>query len=373
MADVEMVGLELGSDASDNRARLEALPNRPAVFLLWPPEGKPGAPFLARTNILRRRLLRMVITDHIAAGHLEYRLVGSRLEGQMLVLELARRHLGPQYRSAIRLRLPPWVKLILSNPFPRTQVTNRIGRAPAVYFGPFRSRASAARFEAEALDLFQLRRCQDDLVPSAEHPGCIYGEMGKCLRPCQMAVGIEEYRGEAARFAEFLRSGGRSLASSAESSRERLSAEMNFEGAALMHQRCQRIAEVVSLRDEMCADLRTLNAAVVLGSVEANAVEIGWLREGYWRGASRLGFLTADGMPVSLDARLRELAAPVEASAPVGTIERLEQLAVIARWRYSDWCDGEMFLFEDDSKIPWRKLVNAVSRIAQGPAKRTRK
>jgi hypothetical protein len=151
---------------------------------------------------------------------------------------------------------------------------------------------------------------------------------------------------------------------------------MDFEGAALMHQRCQRIAEVVSLRDEMCSDLRNLNAAIVLGSVEPNAVEIAWLREGFWRGMSRLSFLTADGNSVSLDARLRGLAAAIDTkdtSVPIAAAERLEQLAVIARWRYSDWCDGEMFLFEDDSRIPWRKLVNAVSRIAQGPAKRPRK
>ena len=46
------------------------------------------------------------------------------------------------------------------------------------------------------LDLFQLRRCQEDLAPSPGHPGCIYGEMGKCLRPCQEAVSREEYAGE---------------------------------------------------------------------------------------------------------------------------------------------------------------------------------
>jgi hypothetical protein len=148
---------------------------------------------------------------------------------------------------------------------------------------------------------------------------------------------------------------------------------MDFEGAAMMHQRCQRIAEVVSLRDEMCGELGSLNAVIVLPSAEANAVEIAWLRRGYWRGMSRLSFLMADGTPISLDARLRELAATVDNSTPVGAIERLERLAVLARWRYSDWCDGEMFLFEDDSKIPWRKVVNAVSRIAQGPPKRKRK
>src|SRR5207244_6958620 len=61
------------------------------------------------------------------------------------------------------------------------------------------------------LDLFQLRRCEDNLAPSPEHPGCIYGEMNKCLRPCQQVVSIEEYRGEAHRVEEFIRTDGASL------------------------------------------------------------------------------------------------------------------------------------------------------------------
>ena len=92
--------------------------------------------------------------------------------------------------------MPPYVKVILNNPFPRTQVTTHLGRAPAVYFGPFRARSTAELFESQMLDLFQMRRCQDDLAPSPAHPGCMYGEMGMCLRPCQEVVGPEEYRHE---------------------------------------------------------------------------------------------------------------------------------------------------------------------------------
>jgi len=39
---------------------------------------------------------------------------------------------------------------------------------------------------------------------------------------------------------------------------------------------------------------------------------------------------------------------------------------VIARWVYSSWCDGELLMVDDWAKIPYRKLVNAVSRIARG-------
>jgi hypothetical protein len=42
----------------------------------------------------------------------------------------------------------------------------------------------------------------------------------------------------------------------------------------------------------------------------------------------------------------------------------MEQLAIVARWFYSSWCDGEMLLVDDWAKMPWRKLVNAVSRVA---------
>lgn len=342
--------------------QVDALPNQPAVFLLWP---RTGRPYLARTNVLRKRLKRTLANLGDAIERIEYQFTGSRLTAYFLLLELARKHLGPGYRREIRLRLPPYVKLILTNPFPRTQLTTRIGRAKALYFGPFRNRATAARFESGFLDLFQLRRCQEDLEPRPDHPGCIYGEMGRCLRPCQQAVGIDEYRAEAERVAEFLRTNGRSLLGSAESARERLSADMDFEGAAQMHQRWQRIQEVLALRDEMVREVDHLNAITVTPDVHANAVELGWLRNGSWQGFAPLEFAAAEGTSVSLDARLRELAMNAPSVSRSGS-EKTEHLAVLARWLYSGWCDGELLLVDDWSKIPYRRLVNAVSRIAHG-------
>ncbi|HWF08664.1 MAG TPA: hypothetical protein VG297_09375 [Bryobacteraceae bacterium] len=352
----------LSGDASSEIDRaLEELPNRQAVYLLWP---RAGNPHLARTNVLRKRLKRVLAELRGTIERIEYEFTGSRLASQFLMLDLARAHLGPGYRNEIRLRLPPYVKLILSNQFPRTQVTSRIGRARAVYFGPFRTKSTAARFESEFLDLFQLRRCQEDLAPAPGHPGCIYGEMGKCLRPCQQAVGVPEYRGEAGRVAEFLESGGRSLVAITESARDRLSAEMDFEGAALMHQRLQRVQEVLGERDEMARAVDKLHAITVTKAADPDTVELGWLREGSWQGFSRLEFHPADGTSVSLDARLRELAMAAPCRASVG-MERMEQLATVARWFYSGWCDGELLLVDDWEKIPYRKLVNAVSRVLQ--------
>jgi excinuclease UvrABC nuclease subunit len=187
--------------------------------------------------------------------------------------------------------------------------------------------------------------------------------MGKCLRPCQTAVGVDEYRAEAGRVAEFLRSGGKSLLEPAANARERLSAELDFEGAALMHERCRRIEEVLSRRDEMARDVERLHGVAVLPSAEPEAVELGWLRAGRWCGITRLEFESREGNPVSLDARVREIAQTI-APGSAGKAVRMEQLAILARWFYSSWRDGEMLIFDEWEKIPYRKLVNAISRVA---------
>src|SRR5947208_15677964 len=105
------------ADGTSFDQAIEAIPIRPAVFLIWPREGKP---WLARTNVLRRRLQRLLGPRTTAgdkpsrmlnlrgtATRVEYRFTGSRLESQFVLWGLARRHLGSDYRQEIRLRLPP--------------------------------------------------------------------------------------------------------------------------------------------------------------------------------------------------------------------------------------------------------------------------
>jgi len=97
----------------------------------------------------------------------------------------------------------------------------------------------------------------------------------------------------------------------ASAARERLSEEMDFEGAAMMHQRIGRIENALSLRDEMARDVERLHAIAIVPSASAEAVELGWMRAGSWQGFTRLEFAPADGRVASLDARLRELATAV--------------------------------------------------------------
>ncbi|MBZ5676335.1 MAG: hypothetical protein LAP61_18995 [Acidobacteriia bacterium] len=345
---------------------LDSIPDRPAVFLLWAGQ---GAPYLARTALLRRRLKRLisnrerlssVLNLSGVAERIEYWLTGSKLESALIHLELAKRYFPDDVARITRLKPPVFLRLTVDNVFPRTMLTTRLGRG--LYYGPFASRVAAERFQNEMLDLFQLRRCEENLAPSPDHPGCIYGEMNKCLRPCQQVVSVEEYRGEAARVEQFLRTDGGSLRESAETARDQASASMDFEEAERMHQRLARIAEVRASAGDLARVLDRLAGVAVVPSAKPESVDLVFLAGGRWLEPRAFSF-SEDATfleNASMDRRLRELCAGISP----GASPDLDHLAILVRWQGSSWRDGEWIGFDSFEKIPYRKIVNAVARVA---------
>jgi excinuclease ABC subunit C len=342
-------------------ALLEGVPNRPAVFMLWPREGEP---YLARTNVLNRRLNRLARMGNLRENivRVEFWLTGPGLEAHTKMYELAREHFPRRYTELLHLRMPVYVKLLMANAFPRSQVTTQVSAGSALLVGPFRSRFAAERFETGFLELFQLRRCQEDLEPSPTHPGCMYGEMSMCLRPCQQVVAPDEYRHEAERVAQFLISEGKSLLDPAAASRDQFSAAMDFEHAAEQHRRMERIEEIMKLREGLARPLDRINGVAVTPSAEPNAIELSLVRGGHWQGTFRVSFELVEGKPVSLDQKLRELIAGIQPVTRPAR-ERQEYLAILARWYYSTWRDGEYLPLDSFDHVPYRKLVHAISRV----------
>lgn len=349
-------------------SEIDSVPDRPAVFLLWASEGRP---YLARTSLLHRRLKRLLgeparVSRLLNLGgvvdRIDYWLTGSQLESAFIHLELAKHHYPEDWARITRLRAPAFVRLTLDNPFPRTVVTTRFGRG--LLYGPFASRAAAERFDAAMLDLFQIRRCEENLDPSPQHPGCIYGEMNKCSRPCQQAVNVDEYGHEIARVQQFLRTEGASLLEPVEQARDRASAELQFEEAARLHERAERIKETCSLAGDLARTLDRLAGVAVTPSAALECVDLWFLIGGRWQKQVRLPLSELAGAGQSMDHRLRDAIAALQ---PEGA-PRAEHLAILTRWYGSSWRDGEWIGFDWPSKIPYRRLVNAIARVGKPPA-----
>ena len=353
-------------------ASVGEVPNADAVFVVW--AGDRSA-YLAKTSMLRRRLLRIFKPPDAGAAprrslnlrevatRVEYWPTASRFESMLVHYALARRYFPDDYLRLVKLRMPAYVKLILANEFPRTQVSTRLSAGRALHYGPFQSRAAAELFEEQFLDLFQIRRCQENLEPSPRHPGCIYGEMNRCLRPCQQVVSREEYLSEVGRVEEFLTGNGAALVSVASAARDRLSTEMNFEEAARQHKRVERIQSVLALRGDLVCDIDRLYGVAVAPSLAPDSVLLWFVCRGAWQAPVVFPLTSL----VSLDQRLRELVASIQpVMPPLG--EKQEHLALLARWHYSTWSDGEWIGFPAMEQAPYRKLVRAISRVRQKAA-----
>jgi hypothetical protein len=189
--------------------------------------------------------------------------------------------------------------------------------------------------------------------------------MNRCLRPCQQVVSREEYLSEVARVEEFLTGNGAALISVASAARDRLSAEMNFEEAARQHKRLERIEAVLALRGDLVSDMDRLYGVAIAPCLEPDSVLLWFVCQGAWQAPVRFP-LTAPHFTsvVSLDQRLRELVASIVPVMPP-LAEKQEHVALLARWHYSSWSDGEWIGFRALDQAPYKKLVRAISRVRQ--------
>ena len=114
----------------------------------------------------------------------------------------------------------------------------------------------------------------------------------------------------------------------------------------------------------MARDIDRLHGVAITQSIEADSVDLWFLHAGHVQPRQSFSFEVQEGKPLSLDRKLRETFAALEPRT-LAARQRQEYLALFSRWNYSTWRDGEFVPFESFADAPYRKLVNAVSRVAK--------
>ncbi len=410
--------LELDSGLEFDVARDEelfaALPARPGVFSLEMAEAA-ARPYLARTADIRRAAERLLRPPEAASKRLNlravvarirYRVTGSKFEQTFALYQNAREKLPQRYRDLLRLRRPALLKVNLRNEYPRCYVTRGLRADDGFYFGPFASRRAADAFAEGFLDLFKIRRCQIKIRRDPNYPGCIYSEMKMCLAPCFAGCTKQQYDEEAGRVLETLESTGASLKEQLEREREAASESLNFEQAAAIHKRLEKVSAALWGLPEIARRIDKIDAVILQRAAAEKSVIVFPVRAGILIEPIFLNFaeqsnqtrsveaflrhqLDPEAAEVKSDARTSEPAQPGSAtgeeqentlvpdaipapdpgqwrdryglrSAPA---ELSEYLSIIARWFYSKPREGEIFF--RDKGWPYRRILRACSRLLQ--------
>jgi len=353
---------------------IASLPETRGVYLFSIPG---NSPHLGWSLNLRRRLTRLLFPSYTVpatglARHfqkiteLQCWTASSRLEASLLIYQITRQHFPNDYLKRLRLRMPWFLAMDSEDEFPRLAIVNRPTRRHGTVYGPFFSRDLAQRYEQELLGLFQVRRCIETLTPSPKHPGCIYGEMNQCLRPCQCAVSKDEYANEVVRMDEFFATNGKVTAAYLSTARERASQEMDFEQAAQLHKRLEKVNATAASRDGVIARLDQFNGLALTRGLVEQECRLWPMMGGYWQSPLVLQFSTMEPGARSLDQELREkLSIALAPAAAVHAGNRVEQLAVFSRWYYSTWRDGHWFPFGRLEDLNYRRLVREISNLSR--------
>jgi excinuclease ABC subunit C len=287
-------------DPADPRAALSQLPHASAVFALYGADAH-AEPYIGRTPNLRARLERLLQPSPKHPRRLQlagrvrriaYRLTGSEFESLLTQFSLLEETFGAKTLERMHLRMPAFVRYLGGNPYPRIVVTNRPSLREAAWsYGPFPSRAAAERYAEEALKLFLLRRCTDDLNPDPSHPGCVYSEMKMCLAPCYKGCTDARYAEEAAAVQEFFSTRGESHLVTLRTQREHASATLAFESAAQIHTQVQRVESVRALASELVRPLSRLRAVILQASSQPGEISVFLFEDGRLRGPAAFSTL----------------------------------------------------------------------------------
>jgi excinuclease UvrABC nuclease subunit len=371
-----------------DRDIFSAVAAAPAVFLLRGEDAN-SEPYVSKTANLRRRLQRLLSPPEERTKRLnlrdrvrwiEYTLTGSDFESGFVLYQVLRAVFPKTYSNRLRLRFAPLVKLHLENEFPRASMTTRLGRISGkrisgnnVYYGPFASRMAAEKFMNDTLDFFKMRRCVEDLHPDPKFPGCVYSEMKMCLAPCFRGCTDDEYRAEVVRVENFLDSRGESLKRQMAAERDAASAKMEFETAAAIHARLDKLTPVLQQLPESVRRIDQTHAVIVQRSAQSprqpESVALFRVDGGALTGPLEFPISGAEHTKSqSMEARIQAALAVFPPSKPGSVIERMEHLAILKRWCYRGTRAGEIFFADARGELPMRRLVRGIGRVYKGEA-----
>lgn len=188
----------------DLHEKIRTLPSSPGVYLFHNAEGH--VIYVGKANNLRSRV-RSYFLDAAQANaktgslmreavDLEYILVDNEHEALALENNLIKQR-KPRFNVLLRDdKTYPYVKLTLGDRYPKVQVTRRVRKDGAAYYGPFFPGNLAYRIADLIHRTFRICNCKLDLSHFYPRP-CFQYYIHRCLGPCVEGLTTPELYAEA--------------------------------------------------------------------------------------------------------------------------------------------------------------------------------
>ncbi|MFK4341502.1 MULTISPECIES: excinuclease ABC subunit UvrC [unclassified Paenibacillus] len=252
------------------RHKLALLPDASGCYLMKNSEGT--IIYVGKAKVLKNRVRSYFTGSHNGKTQrlvsdirdFEYIVTGSNMEALILECNLIKKH-QPRYNVLLKDdKTFPYLK-ITNEEHPKLEVTRRVLKDKAKYFGPYPN-SYAAHQTKKLLDrMYPLRKC--GVMPKEV---CLYYHMHQCLGPCVKEVAKETYDQIGQEIGSFLSGGHEEIKKDLQRKMQEAAEELYFERAKELRD------QIISI-DAMMEKQKITTADAKDRDVFGFSVDKGWM------------------------------------------------------------------------------------------------
>ena len=232
------------------RQRLRAVPDEPGVYLFR--DGRAQVIYVGKALRLRDRL-RQYFTpgyaqtarvDEMVRRIYDFEFVQCANEVEALVLEC---NLIKNYRPRFNIRLKDdknylYLKLPVTEQYPRVHYSRRVQNDGALYFGPYTSAQSLRGTVKSIRQLLPFRTCSDEIFKQGKV--CLDFHIRRCPGPCETRISPEDYKARIREVALFMEGRSDVVVRQLEGRMGSAADHLDFENAARYRDQLQSIERI---------------------------------------------------------------------------------------------------------------------------------
>ena len=213
--------------------------------------------------------------------HFEYIVTDSELEALVLENNLIKEH-KPRYNTLLKDdKTYPYVKVTVTEVFPRVLFSRQMARDGNRYYGPFSS-STAVKDTIDLMHrLYHIRNCSRKLPQDIgkERP-CLYHHINQCDAPCMGYISAEDYRKQVGKVLSFLDGNYREVTKELESRMQAASDALEFE-KAIEYRELLKSVQQVEERQKITSQSMDDRDIIAVSREEGDAVvQVFFIRDG---------------------------------------------------------------------------------------------
>ena len=239
----------MGSTHAEKQSH--SLPDRPGVYLFRDATGT--ILYVGKAANLHHRVRSYFSSQStspkiqsliLRMSGIDFIMTDSEQEAFILENSLIKKH-RPYYNVRLKDdKSYPYLKISVTEEWPRVYVTRRLSDDGSRYFGPFASAGSLRKTMGIVNKLFPYRTCRKAITGNETRP-CLKYHIKRCAGPCIGAVSQDEYREIIAQVILFLEGKHERVIQGLRKRMSKASGNLEFEKAVLLRDQIQAITSIM--------------------------------------------------------------------------------------------------------------------------------